>query len=138
MVGIGRLNTELAVAKAIGFDLQDMTPSTLLTLRYTIASILPFILLIPISLFTKDKGLEESISRFYVKMKTKVNPDHALDKAELEKSYANPTRFDHTKLFPNSSWEFCKWDKDDTWGVVASSLLTVGILGGFWLLLRAL
>ena len=138
MVGIGRLNTELAVAKAIGFDLQDMKPSTLLTLRYTIASILPFILLIPISLFTKDKGLEESISRFYVKMKTKVNPDHALDKAELDKSYANPTRFDHTKLFPNSSWEFCKWDKDDTWGVVASSLLTVGILGGFWLLLNAL
>ena len=138
MVGIGRLNTELAIAKAIGLDMQNMKPSTLLTLRYMIASILPFILLIPISLFTKDKGLEENIARFYVKMKTKVIPDRELDKAELEKSYANPTRFDHTKLFPNSSWEFCKWDKDDTWGVLASTALTVGILLAFWLLIRTL
>jgi SSS family solute:Na+ symporter len=138
MTGLGRLKTELILGGMIGLNLQEMKPSTLLTLRYTIASILPFILLIPISLFTRDKGLEENIARFYVKMKTKVNPDRELDKAELEKSYANPTRFDHTKLFPNSSWEFCKWDKDDTWGVVASSLLTVLVLGAFWGLIKML
>ena len=138
MVGIGRLNTELVVAKVIGLDLVNMKPSTLLTVRYLIASFLPFIILIPISLFTKDKGLEENIARFYVKMKTKVIPDRELDKAELEKSYANPTRFDHTKLFPNSSWEFCKWDKQDTWGVIASFALTFGIVGGFWLLIKML
>ena len=138
MVGIGRLNTELVVADAIGLDLANMKPSTLLTARYLIASFLPFVILIPISLFTKDKGLEENIARFYVKMKTKVIPDRELDKAELEKSYANLTRFDHTKLFPNSSWEFCKWDKQDTWGVIASFALTFGIVGGFWLLIKAL
>jgi hypothetical protein len=138
MVGIGRLNTELVVAKAIGLDLQNMKPSILLTVRYLVASFLPFVLLIPISMVTKDKGLEENIAHFYVKMKTKVIPDRELDKAELEKSYANPTRFDHTKLFPNSSWEFCKWDKEDTWGVIGSLALTLGIVGGFWLLIRLL
>ena len=138
MVGIGRLNTEMVVAKAIGLDLANMKPSTLLTVKYLIASFLPFVILIPVSLFTKDKGLEENIAHFYVKMKTKVIPDRELDKAELEKSYADPTRFDHTKLFPNSSWEFCKWDKQDTWGVIASFALTFGIVGGFWLLIRML
>jgi Na+/proline symporter len=138
MVGIGRLNTELVVGKLIGLDLQNMKPSALLTIRYLVGSFLPFIILIPVSLFTKDKGLEENIARFYVKMKTKVVSDRELDRAELEKSYANPTRFDHTKLFPNSNWEFCKWDKEDTWGVIASAGLTVGILLGFWGLLKML
>jgi len=99
---------------------------------------LPFIILIPVSLITRDKGLEKNIARFYVKMKTKVIADRELDKAELQKSYDNPTRFDHLKLFPNSNWEFCKWDKDDTWGVLASTALTVGILLAFWLLIRTL
>jgi SSS family solute:Na+ symporter len=136
MVGIGRLNTEMVVAELVGLDLVNKKPSTLLTIKYLVASFLPFIILIPISLLTKDKGLEESIARFYVKMKTKVIPDRELDKAELEKSYADPTRFDHTKLFPNSSWEFCKWNKEDTWGVIASSALTIGIVGALWLLTK--
>jgi solute:Na+ symporter, SSS family len=119
-------------------DLKNMKPSSLMTLRYLIASILPFIILIPLSLITKDKGLEENIARFYVKMKTKVIADRELDKAELEKSYANPTRFDHTKLFPKSKWEFCKWDKEDTWGFFGSSALTIGILLAFWLLIKSI
>ena len=103
MIGLGRLKTELVVGGMIGLDLQNMKPSTLMTLRYLIASLLPFIILIPVSLITRDKGLEENIARFYVKMKTKVIADRELDKAELQKSYDNPTRFDHTKLFPKST-----------------------------------
>jgi SSS family solute:Na+ symporter len=138
MTGLGRLKTELLAAKLTGINLQNMKPSSLMTLRYLVASILPFIILIPVSLITKDKGLEENIAKFYVKMKTKVIADHKLDKAELQKSYDNPTRFDHTKLFPKSSWEFCKWDKEDTWGFFASSALTVGIVLAFWLLVKAI
>ncbi len=138
MTGLGRLKAELVVGRMTGLDLQNMKPSTLMTLRYLIASLLPFIILIPVSLITRDKGLEKNIARFYVKMKTKVIADRELDKAELQKSYDNPTRFDHLKLFPNSNWEFCKWDKDDTWGVLASSALTIGILLAFWLLIKTL
>jgi len=138
MTGVGRLQAELVVGRKTGLDLQNMKPSPLMPLRYLIASLLPFIILIPVSLITRDKGLEKNIARFYVKMKTKVIADRELDKAELQKSYDNPTRFDHLKLFPNSNWEFCKWDKDDTWGVLASTALTVGILLAFWLLIRTL
>jgi len=137
-VGLGRLNTEMLIAKMAGFDLGHMKPSTLLTLRYLIDAFLPFLILIPISLITRNKGLEENIARFYVKMKTKVIADRDLDKAELQKSYDNPTRFDHLKLFPKSNWEFCKWNKEDTWGFLVSTALTVGILLAFWLLIRTL
>jgi len=138
MAGIGRINTELVIAKVIGLDLQNMKPSHLLTIRYLVDIFLPFLILIPISLITKNKGLDENIARFYVKMKTKVIADPALDKAELEKSYANPSRFDHLKLFPNSNWEFCKWNREDTWGFLLSIALTVGILGAFWLIIQTL
>jgi len=136
MTGLGRLKTELVLGRMIGLSLHNMKPSSLMAARYLIASFLPFIILIPVSLITKDKGLEENITRFYVKMKTKVIADPALDKAELQKSYDNPTRFDHLKLFPKSNWEFCKWDKEDTYGVLGSSALTIIILGAFWLLIK--
>jgi SSS family solute:Na+ symporter len=136
MTGIGRLHTELIIAKTIGLNLQEMKPSMLLTIRYLVASFLPYIILIPVSLFTKNKGLEENIARFYVKMKTRVIADRQLDNAELQKSYDNPTRFDHTKLFPNSDWEFCKWTKEDFWGFIISTALTIGIMAAFWGLIR--
>ncbi len=138
MAGIGRIKSELVIAKAIGMNLKDMKPSSLQTMRYLIDAILPFVILIPVSLLTRNKGLEENIARFYVKMKTKVIADHDLDKAELQKSYADPTRFDHTKLFPHTSWEFCKWTWEDTWGFFLSAGLTIGILAAFWLIIRTL
>jgi SSS family solute:Na+ symporter len=138
MAGISRINSELVVARCIGLNLQDMTPSAILTTRYLIDTFLPFLILIPVSLITRSKGLDENIARFYAKMKTKVIADRELDKAELQKSYDNPTRFDHTKLFPKSNWEFCKWTREDTWGFLVSTALTVGILLAFWLLIRTL
>jgi hypothetical protein len=130
--GIGRLHTELILADWLGFDLPSMSPSALLTLRYLIASILPFVLLIPVSWLTRDKGLEETIARFYAKMKTPVDPDPKKDADELAKSYADPARFDHTKLLPRSNWEFCKWNRTDTIGFMISVGITLGIIFVFW------
>lgn len=136
MAGMGRLHTELMLLKLAGFDLRQASPSLLLTLRYLVAAFLPFAILIPVSLATDNKGLEERIARFYAKMKTPVHPDPAEDARRLEESYANPSRFDHTKLFVHSNWEFCKWTKTDTIGFLASLALTGGIIGLFWGLIR--
>jgi len=136
MAGLGRLHTELILLKLAGFDLRQASPSLLLTLRYLVAAFLPFAILIPVSLVTDNKGLEERIARFYVKMKTPVDPDPAEDARRLEESYAHPTRFDHTKLFAQSNWEFCKWTKTDTCGFLVSLGLTGGIILLFWGLIR--
>jgi len=138
MEGIGRINPELVIAKLIGINLKEKTPSQLLTIRYLIDALLPFLIMIPISLITTNRGLEENIKRFYVKMKTQVIEDRELDEAELEKSYSDPTRFDHLKLFPKSNWEFCKWTKEDLYGFLATSALTAIILTAFWLMIKTL
>jgi SSS family solute:Na+ symporter len=134
--GIGRLHTELILAYFLGIDLQALTPSALLTLRYLIATILPFVFLIPISLLTKNRGFEADIERFYARLKTPVDPDPQKDAEEVQKSYNNPARFDHLKLFPRSNWEFCKWTRTDTLGFLASTAATLGILFLFWGLIR--
>lgn len=136
LVGIGRLNTELIIARAVGLDLENASPSALLTCRYLVVSILPFLVLIPVSLLTKNTGLEQNIARFYAKMKTPVDPDPDKDAAELEKSWAAPDRFDHRKLFPRSDWEFCKWTRTDAIGFFASVAVTSAIILLFWGLIR--
>ena len=41
------------------------------------------------------------------------------DALAVAESYANPSRFDHSKIFPKSDWEFTKWDKTDALGFLA-------------------
>lgn len=134
--GIGRLHTELILAHFLGFDLASMTPSALLTLRYLIASILPFVFLIPISWISPDKGRAAEIERFYARLKTPVSPDPQQDAEEVQKSYLDPTRFDHLKLFPRSQWEFCRWTRTDAIGFLVSTAITLGIILFFWGLIR--
>ena len=62
-------------------------------------------------------------------MKTPVLVDRQKDQQELEWSYANPHRFDYQKMFPNTSWEFCKWDRTDTVGFSIALLVAFGIIG---------
>jgi hypothetical protein len=59
------------------------------------------------------------VARFYVRMKTPVGKTLEDDAVAVEASYANPARYDHTKLFPRSNWEFTKWDRQDTLGFLA-------------------
>ena len=76
------------------------------------------ILLIAISMVTRPTD-PERLDRFYARMKTPVGATRQEDHAAVLESYANPTRFDHAKLFRYSRWEFTKWDRADTVGFVA-------------------
>jgi hypothetical protein len=67
------------------------------------------------------------VARFYARMKTPVAATLEQDAKEVEASYARPARFDHTKLWPKSDWEFTKWDKTDAVGFIASCAL-VGVV----------
>ena len=53
--------------------------------------------------------------------------------AETER---NPHRFDHTKVFPASNWEFTRWDRVDTIGFFACCAVSGAIIALFWGLLR--
>jgi solute:Na+ symporter, SSS family len=73
----------------------------------------------------------QRVARFYARLKTPVGPDLDADAKAVEESNAHPTRFDHTKLFPNSNWELTKWDRVDTLGFLACCGL-VGVVLAFF------
>ena len=88
---------------------------------------LPVLLLVGLSLVTKQTTAQQVIDRFYAKMKTPVGATLQEDAEEVEKSYTDPSRFDHCKLFPNCGIELCKWTKED-WAGFLLSWLAVGAI----------
>ena len=74
------------------------------------------------------RAIDSPISA-WVKLKTPVSTDLKNDKEEIEKSYRNTSRFDHIKMFPNSQFEFTKWNKIDIIG------FSLGFLGVFFVIL---
>lgn len=61
-------------------------------------------------------------------MRTKVVADKEADARELARSLENLRRFDDRLLFPNSQWEFFKWNREDAVGFALSVLAVGGVL----------
>lgn len=136
LLGQGRLHTELVLLKALGADPARWSAGGRLAGRFFIDGLLPVILVLGVSLVTRPPA-RQHVDLFYGKMKTPVGPTPAIDAAEMEATRQDPSRFDHTKLFPRSSWEFTRWTKVDAIGFMICCALTFGIIGLLWLLLRA-
>lgn len=132
--GVGRFNVEVWLLSIIGLPVETMHKAQLVTARWLFDGIFPFVVLILLSLVTKPVG-HERIERFYAKLKTPVAPTEEEDEEEVRKSFENPGRFDNVKLFPNSNWEFTKWDKMDVLGFVGCWILVAGIVLFLWGLL---
>ncbi len=124
--GKGLFRPEVYLMKLLGFDVAGFSSAQLLTTRYLVDAALPIFLLIGVSLLTRPTD-PERVARFYARMKTPVAPTLDEDAKRVEESYANPTRYDDTKLFPKSNWEFTKWDKTDALGFIACCAL-VGVV----------
>ena len=124
--GKGLFRPEVFLLSVFGFDVAGFTSAHLLTTRYLVDFLLPVILLVVMSLLTPPTE-PVRLARFYARMKTPVAGTLEEDALAVEASYANPTRYDHLKLFPNSNWEFTKWDKVDAIGFICCCAL-VGVV----------
>jgi SSS family solute:Na+ symporter len=122
--GSGMLSLELVLLDNMGFDLQKNPYALNETIRILIRTLTPFVMLIAVSFLTRRND-KNRLDRFYVKMKTKVHPNPQKDAQQMELSYAAPDRFDDRKLFPQSDWEFDKWDKTDCIGFIISAVIAV-------------
>jgi Na+/proline symporter len=125
--GKGLFRAEVYLLALLGFDVKGFSPAQLMTTRYVVDSLLPILILIGVSLLTRPTD-PVRVARFYVRLKTPVGPTLADDALAVEASYANPTRYDHTKLLPHSNWELTKWDRQDALGFAGCCVLVVGIL----------
>jgi len=140
MEGVGRFQVESYILYMIGFPVREFNKAEILTARWGVDGLLPFIMLIVFSYLLPGRKLSDAdrhrIDGFFAKLKTPValTPDE--DEREVALSYEQPHRFDHKKLFPGSTWEFNKWRPIDyvgflgCWGIVA---LVIGFL---WLVLN--
>ena len=127
LTGYGMVSLELIALEKLGFDLSKNPYALNETLRVVIRVLVPFIVVILLSFITR-KDDKQMLDRFYVKMKTQVLPDRQLDDEQMRLSYADPTRFDHLKMFPNTQLEIKKWTKVDIVGFMVSVLVALGIL----------
>ncbi|GIW99284.1 MAG: hypothetical protein KatS3mg111_2617 [Pirellulaceae bacterium] len=126
--GLGSLNIEFLGYQWLGVDLTRCSRATLETLRLPPRVLTPFLILIVFSFLT-PRNRQEALDRFYVKMKTEVLPDPEADRQELARSYADPHRFDHRKLFPDSDVELVRPRAKDVIGFIVCIGVCVAIIG---------
>jgi SSS family solute:Na+ symporter len=119
VVGQGKLQVEFLPYLWAGLDLSKMEGPLLESIRLPIKIMSPFLVMIFLSWVTPRCRAAE-LDRYYVKMKTPVDPDPRRDEENLRLSYENPSRFDHKKLLPRSQFEFQKPRVSDILGFVIS------------------
>lgn len=125
--GSGLLKVELVALDLVGWDLAKNSYAFNETVAMIIRLVLPFGSLILVALLTRPEA-KDRLDRFYVKMKTPTLADRDADAREMERSYADPHRFDHLKVFPRSNWEFRRWNREDLRGLIGTSIAAAGIV----------
>lgn len=127
-VGRGDFNLDFLLYPLVGIDLSSVSKATLETLRLPPRVLTPFLVLILASLVT-PRNSSMVLDRYYVKMKTVVDPDPVKDREQLEISYADPRRFEGQRMFPGTDWEMLRPRAKDILGVVLSIVVCGLIIG---------
>lgn len=116
-------------------DLSANPPALNETIRYAYKILLPFLVLIIVSLCTgPDKS--PALQRLFLRLRTKVLADRHLDDLAVQTAYAIPESTRRDLLFPNTALEFFKWDKEDVLGFLAACLVAAAIMAWLYLMLR--
>jgi len=131
LVGSGYLYLELILLEKLGFNLAANPYALNETIRILIRLIFPFVILIIISLLTRpDEG--KQLERFFVKMRMRTLRDREQDEAQLEKAYASPDSTKAMLLFPDTSLEIYRWNRQDFLGFVLSVAVMFIVLAMFF------
>jgi hypothetical protein len=130
LLGKGSFELDFLFYGRFNVDLRSMSNGTLEALRLPTRLVLPFVFLILLS-FVTPRGEEAQLDRYYVKMKTPVDPDPEKDAEEMRLSYEDPHRFDDKRLIKRWGLEFNKPNAVDIIGFIASFAICVGVV---WLI----
>lgn len=133
--GLNRFNLECWLLSRCGVEMAGRSRTERVTLQFLFDAAFPFLVLLGVSLVTRPTD-QARVARFYGRMKTPVGATPELEQAALAETEQHPERFDHTKLWPRSNWEFCRWDRVDTFGFLACCALSGAIVLLFVALLR--
>ena len=127
-IGRGYLKVELILLDKLGWDLSGNSYSLNETLTFLFRIFIPFLVLMLVAFFTMPVD-KDRLDLFYGKLLTPVVGSCSLeDDREMDLTRANPTRFNHLKIFPDSNWEFRRWDREDWLGVIVSCIAVVSVV----------
>jgi SSS family solute:Na+ symporter len=116
-------------------DLTANAPALNETIRYAYKILLPFLVLIVVSL-CKTPDESSGVQRFFLRLRTKVSADRHQDELAVQAAYANPESTRVVLLFPNTTLELFKWDKEDILGFLAACLVALAIMAWLFLVLQ--
>ncbi len=126
--GEGKFRTGVWLLTRLGFDFSRSTRATLEAATFLMDAILPFIVLILVSLLSAPVA-RAALDRFYARLLTPVHADPETDRRHLEASLADPASLQGRLWFPRSGWMMQKPDRTDILGFVAATLVAVAIVG---------
>jgi len=126
--GFGNFRLDFLIYQWLGVDLGKLSDATLGTLELFPKIILPFLVMIGISLLTR-RNSQHALDRYYAKMKTPVDPNREQDEKNLVSAYAEPRALDAKKMFPHSDFEFQIPTAVDVIGFLACVAACFAIIG---------
>lgn len=133
LIGYGRFNAEVWVISLLGVDFSHFSKAQLVTVRFLFAALFPFLLLIPLSYFTTPAS-KKTLDYFFAKVHTPIQATPDEDARMVAANAENMARFEKSKLFPKTHWEFHKPSKRDyigffgTWALVGLVILILWIM----------
>lgn len=133
LIGYGRFNAEVWVISLLGVDFSHFSKAQLVTVRFLFAALFPFLLLFPLSYFTTPAS-KKTLDYFYAKVHTPVQATPDEDARMVAANAENMARFEKSKLFPKTHWEFHKPSRMDyigffgIWALVGLVILILWIM----------
>lgn len=133
LIGYGRFNAEVWVISLLGVDFSHFSKAQLVTVRFLFAALFPFLLLFPLSYFTTPAS-KKTLDYFFAKVHTPVQATPDEDARMVAANAENMARFEKSKLFPKTHWEFHKPSRMDyigffgIWALVGLVILILWIM----------
>ncbi|MEE2684858.1 MAG: sodium:solute symporter family protein [Planctomycetota bacterium] len=124
----GQFEMDRLLYSVVGLNMTSYPTPMIKTLGLATKIVIPFIIMIVFSLIMKPND-KEALDRYYAKMKTTVDPDPDIDRANLEAAYADPEAIEAKKLFPGSNFEVQRPSRTDIVGFVVSVVICIAIIG---------
>ncbi len=126
--GESKFRTGVWLLTRLGFDFSRSTRATLEAATFLMDAILPFIVLLAVSLLSAPVA-RGALDRFYARLLTPVHADLEIDRRHLEASLADPASLQSRLWFPRGGWMMQKPDRADILGFIAATLVAVAIVG---------
>ncbi len=132
----GYIFPELWLIHSVGFDLSQKPYALNESIRMLIRLLFPFLVLILVSLFTRENK-DEITERFFLKMRTRVRgKGPEVDLQDLEESYNKPEETRKVLLFPSTSLEVYKWNRQDITGFLIAVFVVFVVIGTLFMVVN--